>query len=93
MIDDDDDLESNGDVANPCAPPPPPPPFPGRAQALVYAGDWMKRYDRQVARVLEAGKRVLIYAGSEGNHYQHSHQHRHDLIRGYQGHDHDHGPT
>lgn len=33
--------------------------------ALVYGGDWEKRFDRDVAKVLEAGVPVLVYAGME----------------------------
>lgn len=32
---------------------------------MVYGGDWMRTYDRHVADVLAAGKRVLVYAGVE----------------------------
>ena len=31
--------------------------------ALVYSGDWMKTYAKQVTSILEAGSKVLIYAG------------------------------
>lgn len=34
-------------------------------QAMVYGGDWMRTYDQHVAAILEAGKRVLVYAGVE----------------------------